>query len=134
MSMTPDQMKLFVQNALVDVVEDMGAAEKTFAKYFSQEYTQYVDGRILGYRELVEHMKAQKTVFQSAKITFKHLIAEGNKVASVHVVKAVKKDGGTIEAQVNALMELKDEKIILCDELTFLIQGTKEDEDIGSRY
>jgi ketosteroid isomerase-like protein len=121
MSMTPAQMKQFVQNALVDVVEDMGATEKTFAKYFSPEYIQYVDGRTLDYNSLVEHMKAQKSVLKSAKITFKHLIAEDNKVASVHVVKAIKKDGGTIEAQVNALIELDDEKIVLCDELTLLI-------------
>jgi hypothetical protein len=130
--MLPSEIKDFVKNALVDVVEDMAATEETYARYFSEKYIQYVDGKTLDYYKLISHMKAQKSILRSAKITFKHLIAEGNKVSSTHVVDAVKKNGGVIKAQVNALIELKDDKIVLCDELTFLIEGAKEDENIGS--
>ena len=130
--MLPSEIKDFVKNALVDVVEDMATTEETYARYFSKKYIQYVDGKTLDYYKLISHMKAQKSILRSAKITFKHLIAEGNKVSSTHVVDAVKKNGGVIKAQVNALIELKDDKIILCDELTFLIEGSKGDEGIGS--
>lgn len=117
--MLSNDVKQFVKNALVDVVESMSVAEETYVKYFSKQYVQHVDGKTLDYSQLIAHMNAQKSILKSAKITFKHFIAEGNKVSSAHIVDAVKKNGGIIKAQVNALIELKDGKIVLCDELTF---------------
>lgn len=131
--MITDTIKQLVKNALIDIVEDMSATEETFAKYFSPDYIQHVDGKTLDYSMLIKHMRAQKAALQSAKITFKYLIAEGNKVSSVHVVDAIKKDGSSIKAQVNALIIIEDNKIILCDELTYLIEGSKADQDLGSR-
>lgn len=131
--MITDTVKQFVKNALIDIVEDMSATEETFAKYFSPDYIQLVDGKTFDYSTLVKHMKTQKAVLQSAKITFKYLIAEGNKVSSVHIVDAIKKDGSSIKAQVNALIIIENNKIILCDELTYLIKGSKADQDLGSR-
>lgn len=36
-------------------------------------------------------------------------------------------------AQVNALMQIEDGKIVLCDELTHIIHGDASDKDLGSR-
>lgn len=131
--MLSSEIKNFVKKALVDVVENMAVTKETYARYFSKKYIQYVDGKTLDYNKLINHMNAQKSILKSAKITFKHLIAEGNKVSSIHIIDAIKKDGGVIKAQVHAFFEVENNKIILCDELTFLISGSKGDVDIGSR-
>jgi ketosteroid isomerase-like protein len=132
--MTSDEIKKWVKEVFKNTVENMDATEETYSQYFSQDYIQHVDGKTLDYNDFVAHMKAQKNVIQSAKITFKHIIVEGDTVATVHLVNGVKKDGGIIEAQVNALFQIKNKKIVLCDELTHLIKGEKSDRDLGSRH
>ncbi len=132
--MTSDETKIFVKEIFKNTIENMDATEETYAQYFSQDYIQHVDGKTLNYTDFVAHMKAQKNVIKSAKVTFKHIITEGDTVATVHIVNGIKKDGGIIEAQVNALFKIKNKKIILCDELTHLIKGEKSDSDLGSRH
>lgn len=132
--MTTTKIKQFIQETFLNVIENMNATEKTYAKYFSKDYIQYVDGKKLNYSDFVTHMKAQKSVMKSIKVTFKHIVAEGDKLATIHIVNGIKKDGSRIEAQVNALFQIKNNKIILCDELTHLIKGEKSDRDLGSRH
>ena len=62
------------------------------------------------------------------------MIVEEDHVATIHIVDAIKNNDEIIKVQVNALMQIKDKKIILCDELTYLIRGEKSDKDLGSRH
>ena len=78
-------------------------------------------------------MRALKRVMKSLKVTFRYLIAEGDKVATVHIVEGEKTNGTKIKAQVNAVSQIRDGKVVHCDELTHLYQGDKEDKDLGSR-
>ena len=50
------------------------------------------------------------------------MISEGDKYS-----------GGKVKAKVIALFVIKDNKIVLCDELTHVIAGSSEDRDLGSR-
>ncbi len=131
--MSPKEMKKFIQEVFINLIENRDADEKTYAKYFSKDYIQYVDGKVLDYDHFVKHMKALADTIKSAKVTFKHIVSENDKVATIHRVNAVKHDGSQIEVQVNALFQIKNNKIILCDELTYLIQGEKSDKDLASR-
>lgn len=132
--MSPDEAKKFIKEVFINLIENRDANEETYAKYFSTEYIQYVDGKILDYDHFVTHMKALSSIIKSAKVTFKHIIAESDKVATIHRVNAIKHDGSHVEVQVNAFFQIKNNKIIFCDELTYLIQGEKSDRDLGSRH
>ena len=132
--MTSNEAKTLIKQAFIDLLEKKGADEKTCEKYFSKQYTQYVDGKVLNFDEFVKHMKMLMMTIKSAKVDFKHIIAEGDKVATVHQVDAIKENGEHVKVQVNAMMQILDGKIVLCDELTFLIHGDKSDHDLGSRY
>ncbi len=132
--MPPDEAKKFIKEVFVNLIENRNADEETFAKYFSKEYIQYVDGKVLDYDHFVAHMKALASTIKSAKVTFKHIVAENDKITTIHRVNATKHDDSQVEVQVNALFQIKDNKIILCDELTYLIKGEKSDKDLGSRY
>lgn len=132
--MTSNEIKNFIQQVFQQAVEDMNATEVTYSKYFSKDYIQHVDGKKLTYSDFVAHMKTLKSVMKSIKVTFKYLLAEGDKVATVHLIDGVKKDGSIVRAQVNALFQISANKIVLCDELTRLIQGDESDEDLSSRH
>lgn len=132
--MTADELKFFLQKAFANTIENMSATDKDYATYFSPDYIQLVDGKELNYEKFVLHMKAQKAVMATVKVTFKHIVAEGDKVATVHIVEGHKKDGGFVKGQVNAFFQIKDNKIVHCNELSHLIQGSDEDKDLGSRH
>lgn len=131
--MTPEQSKAFIKKMFTDVFVNMNSDEAVYSKYFSENYVQYVDGKKLNYPEFKEHMSALKSALKSGNITFKYMLAEVNKVATIHIASGVKKNGQNISIQVNALFLIENEKITLCDELTHLIEGDEADRDIGSR-
>ncbi len=124
--------KKLIQNSLTKLIPDMNFSEKLIEKYFSQDYVQHVDGITLNYRDFVDHMKKQKSLLASAKVTIKYIIAEGNQVSTLHIVDAIKKNGESVKVQVNAFYRIKDNKIILVDELTHMINGNESDRALAS--
>ena len=131
--MEPAEAKQFIRNMFSAVIEDMDATEEIYANYFSAQYVQYVDRKRLDYRGFVTHMRNQKAAMASVKVSFKRIIAEVNEVCTIHLIDGVKKEGGIVRGQVNAYFQIENNKIILCDELTFLTHGEESDRGLGSR-
>jgi hypothetical protein len=131
--MSRDQSKEFIREMFSKVFEDGSSGDSVYSKYFSTNYIQSVDGKSLNYDAFVNHLNALKSAMKSLKVTFRYLVAEDDKVATIHIVEGEKKNGTKIKAQVNAVFQIRDGKLIHCDELTHLYLGTKEDKDLGSR-
>jgi hypothetical protein len=125
-------LKKVIENSFM-VSTDMNATKADYARYHTKDYIQHVDGKVLNYDEYVAHREALKKTVKSAKIFFNDMIIEGNKVVTRHTAYVTKKDNKKIELQVIAIFEIKDGKIVKCDELTHLIKGERADRDIGSR-
>ena len=132
--MTPVQNKQFVQNMFRDVIENPRANSSIYKKYFSTDFVQYVDGKKNDYPHFLLHLQALKTAIKTVSIAVEHIVAEGDKVATVHTARGVKRDGSTFATQVNAVFQVKDSKIVLCNELTHLLTGSESDRDLGSRH
>lgn len=115
-----------------DVIEDLHADETVISQYFSSSYIQHVDGHTLNYREFIEHMLAQKAILSSAEVTIERCVEEGSTICTVHIVDAVKKNGEMVKVKVIAYFEIEDDKITLCDELTYVLKGEAKDQNIGS--
>lgn len=109
------------------------ASRDVLERYFSLSYVQNVNKATMGFDEFVSHIAAQKKVIASMEVAFDDFVIQGNKVAERHRVFATKKDGGTIEASVIAIWTIEGGKITRCDELTHMLKGSKEDEDLGER-
>ncbi len=122
----------FIKEVFKEVIENMDADESVISRYFSPDYIQHVDGHTLNYTEFVEHMRVQKTVLESAKVSIEKCIETESKICTVHHVDAVKKNGDCLSVKLVAYFEVKDGKIICCDELTHLVHGHKTDKNIGS--
>lgn len=108
--------------------------ESIIQTYFSTDYIQHVDGKVLDYATFVVHMQTLKAATKRMTVTFKALAAEGDTVFTNHEVEAEKADGTIIRSQIIAEFRIRAGRVYYCDELTHLISGTAEDRDLGSRH
>lgn len=131
-SITESLSKDFIEKIFKEVIEDLNADEQIISKYFSPLYIQYVDGHQLNYKDFIQHMIAQKSLLDSVKVCIEHCVIEGNAICTVHKVDAIKKNGKKITIKVIAYFEVENGKITLCDELTYLLKGNENDQNIGS--
>ncbi len=93
----------------------------------------FLDGKTLNYGDFVSLMKEQKAVMEKVQVTVTHIVVDGDKIATSHTVNGVKRDGSEIEAEIIAIFQVRDGKLVLCDALTRLANGSREDRDLGSR-
>lgn len=123
-----------IQEIFTEVFEKDEFDEAVCEKYFSKNYVQYVDGKKVDYAGFLEHVRALKSALHSMSFEFKHIVTQGNKIATLHIARGIKRDtGDKIEVQVNAMFEVQHNQLILCNELTRLIHGEERDQDLGSR-
>ncbi|NCD11076.1 MAG: hypothetical protein EOL93_00870 [Epsilonproteobacteria bacterium] len=124
--------KGIIRNLFRDVLESSEVEISVIEKYIDPAYIQKVDGVILDYHGFLEHMKKQKQVIDAMSVTFLSMVEESDTVFTNHIVAAKKKDGEELHVHVIAQFTLQDERLIACDELTRLISGNEEDQNIGS--
>lgn len=132
MNFTENLSKSFIERVFKEVIEDLNANEKIISQYFSPHYMQHVDGHHLNYEDFVQHMLVQKSLLDSIKVCIERCVIEGSAICTVHRVDAIKKNGEKIAIKVIAYFEVKNKKIILCDELTHLLEGDEKNQNIGS--
>jgi limonene-1,2-epoxide hydrolase len=129
---TKNLNKNFIEKVFKEVIEDLNANEEIISQYFSPHYIQHVDGHHLNYQDFVQHMVVQKSLLDSIKVCIEHCVIEGNAICTVHRVDAIKKNGEKIAIKVISYFEVENKKIILCDELTHLLEGDEMNQNIGS--
>lgn len=122
----------FIENVFQEVIENPNINEEIISKYFSPSYIQCVDGHTLHYNDFVNHMLKQKTLIDSVKVYIDNYIENTHSICTIHRVEAKKKNREKILVKVIAYFQINDGKIFFCDELTYLLKGEKEDQNIGS--
>jgi ketosteroid isomerase-like protein len=125
--------KTLVRQMFREVIEREELDDHAVARYFSPRYVQKVDGKTLDLADFVDHVRELKRTVTHLRVTFEHMVSEGNKVMDIHRVDADKRVGAKITARVISLWIIEDGKIVLCDELTHLEKGAPGDRDLGSR-
>lgn len=129
---TDNLNKDFIETMFKEVIEDLHANEETISHYFSPSYIQYVDGYQLDYTDFVQHMIVQKSLLDSIKVWIEHCVIENDAICTVHKVEAVKKNGEKLVIKVISYFKIEHGKIILCDELTHLLEGDEKNRNFGS--
>jgi predicted SnoaL-like aldol condensation-catalyzing enzyme len=125
--------KKIIQNVFTNILENPKADTKLISKYFSDDYVQHVDGKTFEFDNFVKHIQTLKETIKDIFITVNTIIEENNIVFTNHEVKNTLPNGRKNKIKVIAEFRLKDGKIYRCDELTHMIEGHVEDQDIGSR-
>lgn len=134
MKQTSLSPKDLITGAFREVIENTSFNLASVNKYFSPQYVQNVDGKTLHFAEFVDHLKKQKESLSSAKVKFLALVSEGPIVFTNHEVSVIRKDGKQARFKILAQFTIADSKIVSCDELTKMIEGSAEDRDLGSRH
>lgn len=127
--MSSIQAKQFVKTAVIYALENRNP---DYSKYVSKDFVNYVDKNTFNYQQWVQHQKNIKKIVKSMHPTFIRMVAEGNNVAAVYMIHLVKNDGSTLDVKDMGVFVIKNNKVVLVDELTHLMQGNEADKDIGS--
>lgn len=124
--------KEIVRNAFRELLDERGF-EQAAPRWFSLDYVQSADGKSLDFEGFVAHLAALRGAVSEIHTEFQEMIAEGDVVATRHVVTARKDDGTESRHQLIAFFEVRDGKICRCDELTHQLSGRRSDRDLGTR-
>ncbi|CAO95097.1 nuclear transport factor 2 family protein [Erwinia tasmaniensis] len=126
-------IKQTVIAALKTLITDPLHEESKIAVFFSADYQQRVDGKLLDYNGFIRHMETLKLYTKRMSISLKSIVAENDTVFTHHSVNVEKKQGEKSEFEVFARFTVSSGKIIRCEELTRMINGLPGDSDLGSR-
>jgi ketosteroid isomerase-like protein len=132
MSEMTEKNKQLIKDSFNTLFSKLDASEESVSQFFDKNYKQNVDGKTLDYKGFLQHIKVLFSQLESCRVEFEHIIAEGDKVCTVHYPIAVKKNGVKVKAEVHALFQINNGKIVLCHELTHLHEGEEKDRDLGS--
>lgn len=101
--------------------------------YFSLDYRQWVDGKTLDYQGFFQHVAALKGVISTAHIEFIEYLEKDDTAADIHDVFVTKKSGEKVHIRVMAFFTFENQQIKSVKELTYLLSGSSENHDLGSR-
>ncbi len=113
--------KEFVKRACQDVLVGANTTKEIFEQYISEDSIQYINGEKLNFDDFLKHSIKLKLDLSPTKVTFRYIVAEHDKVCTIHVIHGSDSSGMPFKKQVNALFHIKEGKIVLCDALTLLI-------------
>jgi hypothetical protein len=120
-----------VQSAFEAIIEQ-GKIE-AIANYFAPDYQQVSDGKTIDYGGFVAHIEALHSQQLSFKpFIFHEIIHEGNKIVTRHTSEITKPSGELLKAEVLAIFEVRDAKISRCWELSHIIGGNSQDQQLAS--
>ncbi|WP_312306069.1 hypothetical protein [Chryseobacterium sp.] len=125
-------MKHIIEQVFSRILENPVLDETLIEKYFSRQYVQLVDHTRLNYDEFVLHIKKLKDKVSEQKIEIISYAENENSIFTKHIAKSVLKDGSIVIHKVLAEFIVVDGKIIQCDELTLLLEGTHDARNLGS--
>nr|WP_315035427.1 nuclear transport factor 2 family protein [uncultured Chryseobacterium sp.] len=125
-------MKNFIREVFSQVLENPVFDEVTIEKYFSKDYVQFVDHSQLNYDEFVLHIKKLKEKVSEQKIEILRYAINGDIIFTHHVAESLLKDGSRVKHKVIAQFTIQNDKIVQCDELTLLLEGSHTEKNLGS--
>lgn len=132
-TLVEERNKAFLLDFMQEVLVKGNIDNKTISHYLHPDFKQFVDSKSSNYDGFIAHMKnLHSRGLKDLKIRYEHIIAKDNNVITVHYPSAILPSGATLKLKVIALFSFKDGKIILCDELTHLLEGDEGYRNIGS--
>ncbi len=114
--------KKLIRKILTEVVESEKFDAALIAKYYHQNYRQIVNGITYDYQKFAKHIHDLKSTLSDVKLTFSHIIAEGNAVCTVHYSEGTRENGNRVKAKVIAYFEFSNDQLISCEEMAQIIQ------------
>lgn len=122
-------------NAIKDLLAtfcDFEAGPQAMGRFFTQNYQQSVDGKVIDLSGFMDHVRALHTTLVSIDIEIQQIVSDGVSAATVHVVHVAKRNGEMATVKVIAFYRFDGERITSIDELTHVLKGHATDRELGS--
>jgi hypothetical protein len=126
--------KELVKQAFAEVLANPTFDRKKITQYFSTDYKQHVDGKILDYDQFVAHVELVKKRTSGLIFDYATIVQEGKIVFTNHKVTATMENGEVSVTHLIAEFHIEQDRIVYCSEMSRLLTGKKEDGDLGSAH
>lgn len=125
-------MEKLIQAVFKEVIENKNYDESLINKYFSEDYIQEVDGVTLDFNSFKNHIRKLKEKVVEQKVVFDNIMSDENCVITKHYVTSILQNEEVVKHKVFAEFKFKNDKVVHCDELTFLFEGDSSQKKLGS--
>lgn len=116
---------------MFQVFADTHSNLTNFSNYLSSNYIQNADGHTINYQGFLAHVQGLHSAMKSIHFTFEQIVAEGDIVATHHIANGIKKNGQRVKTEFFSFFTVKNHKITECQEVSRMIEGTSEDQDLS---
>ena len=123
-------MEKIVQEMLHQIIESKSYDEKQIEVYFSPQYIQVVNTTVLDFEGFKKHIQKLKEVVDSIDLEIVQTGVGDHCIFTNHRVHVVLKDQSSHYYKVMAMFVFEENKIIRCEELTYLVEG--EGDNLGA--
>ena len=113
-----------LKTIFTEVFEGPNVDLDVIKQHFHADYQQWVDGEQMDFMQFVRHLKALKAAIGQVHIELARMVVDGNTVCVVHYPEGVKADGEKVRAKVISIFQFRDDKLLACEELTFMVAGS----------
>jgi predicted ester cyclase len=110
------EARLFLEKAF-ETLFDPKSTEKDVLEFFSPRYKQDLNGKVYTFRQFLDSLAELKKQLKSTRIRFTSVVSSGDKIAEVHVVRGLKKDGSTLKFKVMAFQTVEKGRIVKVEEV-----------------
>ncbi|MEM6581315.1 MAG: hypothetical protein AAF699_08590 [Pseudomonadota bacterium] len=131
---TEDKLEFFLESWREIFLESNKTPEEVIACYFCRDYQFYVNGHLLNFDLMVDRARRMRAEIDTASIRIVEAVGEGNKLAEIHEVDVVTKDGARSVVRLHNFLTFADNKIQTVLSLTMNMDGDERHADIASRH
>lgn len=125
-------MENLIKAVFTDVIENKNYDESLIDKYFSEDYVQTVDQVTLDFNSFKKHIQKLKEKVDQQNVIFENMASNETSVFTKHHVTSILKNGEIVKHKVFAEFIIENNKVINCDELTILLEGSIIEKKLGS--
>jgi hypothetical protein len=119
--------------ALTDLLEPSVPLEFAVRRHFSDDYRQRTNGTWDNRSKFADHIAHLRTVVRKCDIEVVNELESGPHYAERHIVRIIKRDGGTVVQEVYVFGERDaDGRFTRIEETTLMLAGTDADRSIGN--
>ncbi|MCW2256446.1 hypothetical protein M2263_002537 [Providencia alcalifaciens] len=126
---TESELRVAMHNFYNNLLGDEGLVKN----WFSPDYTQVTDGKMLNFEQFLKHLQILKRDTKEMHFDVLDAAFTESTLADRHIVHIKKNNDQPMKVEVLAFYQISNGKIISVNELSRLIQGEISDRDLGSR-
>ena len=131
---TQEKLEFFLECWTQVFVKADEPPEATVDKYFAEDYYFFVNGHVLDFDDMVSRATKMREDIESASIRVIESVGEGSKLAEIHEVDVVTKDGAKSTVRLHNFLEFSGNKIKQVLSLTRNSNADARHADIASRH